>query len=80
MSRKLYVLVRNPEATQTAAAELLDLPLTHFMRHDIALSLQASRLAADAMAKVRSACDALEVAIDDECWPLPKYREMLFPV
>ena len=36
--------------------------------------------AADAMAKVRSACDALEVAIDDECWPLPKYREILFPV
>ncbi len=35
---------------------------------------------ADAMAKVRQACDALEVAIDDECWPLPKYREMLFPV
>ena len=22
----------------------------------------------------------LEVVVDDECWPLPKYREMLFPV
>ena len=35
---------------------------------------------ADAMAAVRAACDALEVSIDDELWPLPKYREMLFPV
>src|SRR5688500_15026425 len=35
---------------------------------------------ADAMADARKAADALEVSIDDECWPLPKYREMLFPV
>ncbi len=36
--------------------------------------------AADAMAGVRRACDALELVVDDDCWPLPKYREMLFPV
>ena len=35
---------------------------------------------ADAMAAARASCDALEVSIDDELWPLPKYREMLFPV
>ena len=35
---------------------------------------------ADAMAAVRAAADALEVVVDDDCWPLPKYREMLFPV
>jgi glutamine synthetase len=35
---------------------------------------------ADTMAAVRAACDALETAVDDDCWPLPKYREMLFPV
>jgi glutamine synthetase len=35
---------------------------------------------ADAMASTRAASDALEVLIDDELWPLPKYREMLFPV
>jgi len=35
---------------------------------------------ADAMADVRKASDALEVMVDDDCWPLPKYREMLFPV
>ena len=34
----------------------------------------------DALERVRAACDALELLIDDECWPLPKYREMLFPV
>jgi glutamine synthetase len=36
--------------------------------------------ASDTMADVRKACDALEVIVDDDCWPLPKYREMLFPV
>lgn len=35
---------------------------------------------ADRMADVRAASDALEVLIVDEMWPLPKYREMLFPV
>src|SRR6185295_8318290 len=34
----------------------------------------------DAMKALRDAVDALEVVVDDECWPLPKYREMLFPV
>jgi glutamine synthetase len=36
--------------------------------------------AADTMADVRKAADALEVIVDDDCWPLPKYREILFPV
>jgi glutamine synthetase len=35
---------------------------------------------ADAMTEVRAACDALEVRVDDSRWPLPRYREMLFPV
>ena len=35
---------------------------------------------ADAMARVRDGCDALELVVADERWPLPKYREMLFPV
>ena len=50
--------------------------------HD-ALEKQAELLThdgADAIAAVRQACDALEVNVDDELWPLPKYREMLFPV
>jgi glutamine synthetase len=35
---------------------------------------------ADTMLEVRKCCDALESSVADECWPLPKYREMLFPV
>jgi glutamine synthetase len=35
---------------------------------------------ADTMSEVRKACDALELLVSDDCWPLPKYREMLFPV
>jgi len=35
---------------------------------------------ADTMAKVRASADAIELSVADSCWPLPKYREMLFPV
>ncbi len=35
---------------------------------------------ADTMAEVRKCCDAIELTVSDDCWPLPKYREMLFPV
>jgi glutamine synthetase len=35
---------------------------------------------ADAMTQVREICDRLELGIADDLWPLPKYREMLFPV
>jgi glutamine synthetase len=35
---------------------------------------------ADAMGAVRETCDALELGVGDEFWPLPKYREILFPV
>jgi glutamine synthetase len=50
--------------------------------HD-ALEKQAKLLTssgADAMSAVRECCDALELSIADNCWPLPKYREMLFPI
>jgi glutamine synthetase len=32
------------------------------------------------MSDVRDAADALELSIGDEFWPVPRYREMLFPV
>jgi len=34
----------------------------------------------DAMGACRELSDKLEVTIGDEYWPLPRYREMLFPV
>ena len=30
------------------------------------------------MGKIREIADNLEMYIDDELWPLPKYRELLF--
>jgi len=35
---------------------------------------------ADAMAACRELSDSLEVTVGDAYWPLPRYREMLFPV
>jgi glutamine synthetase len=35
---------------------------------------------ADTMLGVREVCDRLELLVADDAWPLPKYREMLFPV
>ena len=32
----------------------------------------------DLMDKVRDSADHLEMLVDDEMWPLPKYRELLF--
>ena len=37
-----------------------------------------SRDVKDMMDKVRHSADELEMLIDDEMWPLPKYRELLF--
>ena len=31
-----------------------------------------------ALARIRVTVDALEKIVPDDCWPLPKYREMLF--
>ena len=32
----------------------------------------------DSMAQLRTLVDSLEKCVDDDLWPLPKYREMLF--
>jgi glutamine synthetase len=51
------------------------------LHHDV--EAQARLLAgegASAMAGLRESCDALELMVGDDYWPLPKYREILFPV
>jgi glutamine synthetase len=51
------------------------------LHHDMVA--QARMLAGDgaaAMAAVRASCDSLELMVGDDYWPLPKYREILFPV
>jgi glutamine synthetase len=35
---------------------------------------------ADSMAVAREVSDAIELMMGDEYWPLPRYREMVFPV
>jgi len=51
------------------------------MHEDIAKCAELLTSAgADAMAEVRKCSDAIELMVADEAWPLPKYREMLFPV
>jgi len=42
------------------------------------LAVACSKKVIPAMNKVRDIADALELIVDDELWPLPKYREMLF--
>jgi glutamine synthetase len=44
--------------------------LAGFLTHDVK----------DMMLEIRKCSDALEMALPDDQWPLPKYREMLFPV
>ncbi len=34
----------------------------------------------DALSQMREASDSLELTIADDFWPLPRYREMLFPI
>jgi glutamine synthetase len=51
------------------------------LHHDAAKQAQfLTSTGADAMAAVREVSDALELQIGDAQWPLPRYREMLFPV
>ena len=46
---------------------------------DIALRAKVySHEVKDMMDKIRDSADRLEMLIDDELWPIPKYRELLF--
>ena len=67
---------------QEHRADLIDIIARVEAKHDDPAG-QAEMLTtegADTMAEVRKACDELELMVSDDCWPLPKYREMLFPV
>jgi glutamine synthetase len=67
---------------QKAAAALMKAIAKAESMHDDA-EKQAKFLTADgaaAMETVRASSDKLEINIGDGYWPLPRYREMLFPV
>jgi glutamine synthetase len=59
-----------------ALDELIDKANEGSSLHQIAASLKDSVI--PQMLKVRELADWLEGYVDDEAWPLPKYREMLF--
>ncbi|HEX2717923.1 MAG TPA: glutamine synthetase III [Gemmatimonadaceae bacterium] len=70
------------EGLQSSRARLVALVEKAEHMHDD-LEKQAKLLTgdvADAMLETRKSADALELATADTRWPLPKYREMLFPV
>jgi glutamine synthetase len=72
---KVEELRRRADALAALAAE------AEGMEHDA--HAQAMHLSTEGKARmqaVRELCDALEEVVGDEHWPLPKYREMLFPV
>ena len=72
-------LIKTVQA-QRAAFEKVFVKAEHMHDDPVAQAQVLTGPVADAMASLRAACDTLEVSVDDECWPLPKYREMLFPV
>ncbi len=67
---------------QTKRAELAKVTAKAEHLHDdlAAQGVYLTTTACDTMAEVREASDALELSIADDQWPLPRYREMLFPV
>jgi glutamine synthetase len=70
------------EELQTRRAALGKVSAKAEGMHD-ELEAQARLLTADGaerMADVREISDALELVVSDDLWPLPKYREMLFPL
>ena len=75
----LGALITDLQKHRAAMGKVLD--KAEAMHDDLEKQAQLLTSAgADAMAEVRKFCDAIELAVSDDCWPLPKYREMLFPV
>ncbi|MCU0619230.1 MAG: glutamine synthetase III [Gemmatimonadaceae bacterium] len=72
-------LIQELQARRDTLVSVLD--QADGLHHDpLACAKLLTSAGADAMAAVRDRCDTLELVTPDERWPLPKYREMLFPV
>ncbi|HWJ13758.1 MAG TPA: glutamine synthetase III [Gemmatimonadaceae bacterium] len=78
-ANELGALITDLQKHRTTLGKVID--KAEGMHHDLVKQAELLTAAgADAMAEVRKCCDAIELAVSDDCWPLPKYREMLFPV
>ncbi len=67
---------------QKKRAELAKVTAKAEALHDnpVAQATYLTAMGCETMGEVRDAADALELVVGDEYWPLPRYREMLFPV
>jgi glutamine synthetase len=66
---------------KAAAALMTAIEKAESLHHDPAKQARfLTAGGADAMQAARALSDQLEITIGDEYWPLPRYREMLFPV
>ena len=78
-ANSLGALIADLQKHRTALGKVID--KAEAMHDDVVKQAELlTSSGADTMADVRACCDALELAVSDDCWPLPKYREMLFPV
>ncbi|MBV6519953.1 MAG: Glutamine synthetase [Gemmatimonadaceae bacterium] len=75
----LGTIVRNARAKRELMAGVLEKAERMHAHPEKAAKLLTSD-GAETMGALRAACDAIELSIADDAWPLPKYREMLFPV
>jgi len=72
-------MIRELEVRQKTLVETIEqIEAKH--EDPVACGKLATSAGAEAMDAVRTCADALETVVADELWPLPKYREMLFPV
>jgi len=75
----LGTLIANLQKQRAALGRVID--KAEGMHDDLVKQAELLTSAgADTMADVRACCDAIELSVADDQWPLPKYREMLFPV
>jgi glutamine synthetase len=78
-ANKIGALVVDLQKHRATLGEVID--RAEGMHDDLAKQAQLlTEDGAAAMVEVRKCADALELTVADESWPLPKYREMLFPV
>jgi glutamine synthetase len=81
LRRRVETLVTTAEAIFEKAEAVETLLETLHDGHDAAAAMaKVADELIPAMAELRTVCDSAEKQVADDIWPLPKYREILFPV
>ena len=71
--------IKEVQKNRVALAKVCE-KAVHLHSNPAAQAAMYTGAVSDAMKALRDSVDALELAVDVDCGPLPKYREMLFPV